>query len=266
MLLAIARHTDRYTGEAYPSIARIAKLANCTRETVSNALPRLVKSGELKVESGNGGKGGRGRVNRYTLVHFETANSVGTSDTDKEPTGLAVPKSGNSQRGSRKQPTASTKTANGVGTNKNEQGLNKSSSSSSAAALEISNLKTKSRDDGTVYVGEVLDAESRAVLPSYVKTIMAVTDATAEEARGLANWIRLTRRPTSLSGFVRKLANDGELPDHLDSFRRTFADDDGPFDNSPAVAALKKAHEYTNTFGEGCWCGLPEGNQCHVGR
>jgi DNA-binding transcriptional regulator YhcF (GntR family) len=59
--IAIKSHTDLQTGNAWPSIATLAKQVGCSPDTVERSQKKLVEAGLLKVEK-------RGRSNVYSVI------------------------------------------------------------------------------------------------------------------------------------------------------------------------------------------------------
>lgn len=60
-------------------------------------------------------------------------------------------------------------------------------------------------------------------LPQHIMIIQEHTDATDDEAQAVAQLVADEKAPTNLPGFLRRLADDGELPDWLARVRQTNA-------------------------------------------
>ena len=81
VLLAIANDASSEMGEAWPSMATIARRARCSTRTAQRCIERLVEMGELVVEPQMGGgmnwRGqSRHRPNLYTMVGYVGCQSV----------------------------------------------------------------------------------------------------------------------------------------------------------------------------------------------
>lgn len=69
LLVAIARCVDWETGQGFPGIDRLAKMAKCSPRTVQNHLARLVEQGFVSVEPRTD-KRGRQTSNLYTICGY----------------------------------------------------------------------------------------------------------------------------------------------------------------------------------------------------
>lgn len=69
LLVAIARCVDWETGQGFPGIDRLAKMAKCSPRTVQNHLARLVEQGFVTVEARTD-KRGRQTSNLYTICGY----------------------------------------------------------------------------------------------------------------------------------------------------------------------------------------------------
>jgi len=81
LLLTIAEHADKDTGECWPGIGRLMKRAGLSRATVCHHLDTLKKLGELKVVK----KGGGRYSNRYRVMLIDQSRTL-TSPESGLPT------------------------------------------------------------------------------------------------------------------------------------------------------------------------------------
>lgn len=63
VLLAIARHADNATGEAWPSVQRISEMCSITERCVYTTINKLEIKGLVSIKAG----GGRGKCNAYVV-------------------------------------------------------------------------------------------------------------------------------------------------------------------------------------------------------
>ncbi len=77
LLLTIAEHADKDTGECWPGIGRLMKRAGLSRATVCHHLDTLKKMGELKVVR----KGGGRYSNRYRVMLIDQSRTLTSPDS-----------------------------------------------------------------------------------------------------------------------------------------------------------------------------------------
>jgi hypothetical protein len=66
VLIALAVHANKETGEAWPSVATLERETGLKERAVQMALRELQEAGEISLAPGSG-RGGRGKPSRYTL-------------------------------------------------------------------------------------------------------------------------------------------------------------------------------------------------------
>jgi hypothetical protein len=66
VLIALAVHANKETGEAWPSVATLVRETGLKERAVQTALRELQEAGEISLAPGSG-RGGRGKPSRYTL-------------------------------------------------------------------------------------------------------------------------------------------------------------------------------------------------------
>jgi hypothetical protein len=87
LMLAIADHVNESTGDAWPSIKRLASYCNIDRSTVIRNINALIKAGELSKVPGDGRENTRYRI----TLHNSCGRTVATSRTRATPAVAPVP-------------------------------------------------------------------------------------------------------------------------------------------------------------------------------
>ena len=87
LMLAIADHVNESTGDAWPSIKRLAEYCNIDRSTVIRNINTLIKAGELSKVSGDGRENTRYRI----TLHNSCGRTVATSRTRATPAVAPAP-------------------------------------------------------------------------------------------------------------------------------------------------------------------------------
>jgi len=86
LLLTIAEHADKDTGECWPGIGRLMKRSGLSRATVCHHLDTLKKMGELKVLK----KGGGRLSNRYRIMLIDQSRILTSPDSGLPKTWTAA--------------------------------------------------------------------------------------------------------------------------------------------------------------------------------
>ena len=82
LMLAIADHVNESTGDAWPSIKRLASYCNIDRSTVIRNINALIKAGELSKVPGDGRENTRYRITLYNSCGRGGATSRGSATSE----------------------------------------------------------------------------------------------------------------------------------------------------------------------------------------
>jgi Helix-turn-helix domain len=86
VLLAIADCASSDGDQAWPSVAEIARKANCGRATVTDAIRKLVDLGELEVKHNQGKAGPNGVTNYYRVIMIDYPPKTTQRNLRRPPT------------------------------------------------------------------------------------------------------------------------------------------------------------------------------------
>jgi hypothetical protein len=221
VMLAIAWHMNATTGRCCPSLKTLAADANCDERSTRRSIQRLAALGELEIDSGNGGRGGKGKVNNYALTYTTNTGTVPVFGRARYPdsnTGTGALNTGTGalntgtlpveqEERERTKSSSSVREVPGAGVGEDEED-------------QISKDQ-KPRSDGKLITDPGSCAESDSV-PDYVQTIMDAVDATQDHATQFAEWTIRARKVERPGKWFATLAGNGDLKRRFDDWYSIF--------------------------------------------